>query len=70
MYATPTSSCAAPIALPHGAGKDVKVAVFAKGDKAKEAEEAGADVVGADDLAKRIEEGFDDFDVHGRDAGL
>ena len=51
------------IALPHGAGKDVKVAVFAKGDKAKEAEEAGAEVVGADDLAKRIEEGFDDFDV-------
>jgi large subunit ribosomal protein L1 len=51
------------IALPHGAGKDVKVAVFAKGDKAKEAEQAGATVVGADDLAKRIEEGFDDFDV-------
>jgi large subunit ribosomal protein L1 len=51
------------IALPHGAGKDVKVAVFAKGDKAKEAEQAGAGIVGADDLAKRIEEGFDDFDV-------
>jgi large subunit ribosomal protein L1 len=51
------------VALPHGAGKDVKVAVFAKGDKAKEAEQAGAGVVGADDLAKRIEEGFDDFDV-------
>ena len=51
------------IALPHGLGKDVKVAVFAKGDKAREAEEAGADVVGADDLAKQIEEGFDDFDV-------
>jgi large subunit ribosomal protein L1 len=51
------------IALPHGAGKDVKVAVFAKGDKAKEAEQAGASVVGSDDLAKRIEEGFDDFDV-------
>jgi large subunit ribosomal protein L1 len=51
------------VALPHGAGKDVKVAVFAKGDKAKEAEDAGADVVGADDLAKRIEEGFDEFDV-------
>jgi large subunit ribosomal protein L1 len=51
------------IALPHGAGKDVKVAVFAKADKAKEAEQAGADEVGADDLAKRIEEGFDDFDV-------
>ena len=51
------------IALPHGLGKDVKIAVFAQGDKAREAEEAGADVVGADDLAKRIEEGFTDFDV-------
>jgi large subunit ribosomal protein L1 len=51
------------IALPNGLGKDVKIAVFAKGDKAREAEEAGADVVGADDLAKRIEEGFTDFDV-------
>ena len=57
------------MALPHGAGKDVKIAVFAKGDKAKEAEQAGADVVGADDLAKKIEEGFDDFDVDDRDAG-
>jgi large subunit ribosomal protein L1 len=51
------------IALPHGLGKDVKIAVFAQGEKAREAEEAGADVVGAEDLAKRIEEGFDDFDV-------
>jgi large subunit ribosomal protein L1 len=51
------------IALPNGLGKSVKIAVFAKGDKAREAEEAGADVVGAEDLAKRIEEGFDDFDV-------
>jgi large subunit ribosomal protein L1 len=51
------------IALPHGLGKEVKIAVFAKGDKAKEAEAAGADVVGADDLAKQIEEGFTDFDV-------
>jgi large subunit ribosomal protein L1 len=51
------------IALPHGLGKDVKIAVFAQGDKAREAEEAGADVVGADDLAKKIEDGFDDFDV-------
>jgi large subunit ribosomal protein L1 len=52
------------IALPHGLGKNVKVAVFAKGDKAREAEEAGADYVGADDLAKRIQdEGFTDFDV-------
>jgi large subunit ribosomal protein L1 len=51
------------IALPNGLGKDVKVAVFAQGDKVREAEEAGADVVGGDDLAKRIEEGFDEFDV-------
>jgi large subunit ribosomal protein L1 len=51
------------IALPHGLGKDVKVAVFAQGPKAAEAEQAGADVVGGEDLAKRIEEGFDDFDV-------
>jgi len=51
------------VALPNGLGKSVTVAVFAKGDKAREAEEAGADVVGADDLAKRIEEGFTDFDV-------
>ena len=51
------------VALPNGLGKDVKVAVFAQGDKAREAEEAGADVVGAEDLAARIQEGFDDFDV-------
>jgi large subunit ribosomal protein L1 len=51
------------IALPHGLGKDVTVAVFAQGDKAREAEEAGADVVGADDLAERIQGGFTDFDV-------
>ena len=52
------------IALPHGLGKEVKVAVFARGDKAREAEEAGADVVGAEDLADRVQnEGFTDFDV-------
>ena len=51
------------IALPHGLGKEVTIVVFAQGDKAREAEEAGADVVGAEDLAKRIEEGFTDFDV-------
>jgi large subunit ribosomal protein L1 len=49
--------------LPHGTGKDVRVAVFAEGEKAKEAEEAGADVVGAADLAGRVQEGFTDFDV-------
>ena len=49
--------------LPHGSGKDVRVAVFAEGEKAREAEEAGADVVGAADLATQIEGGFDDFDV-------
>jgi large subunit ribosomal protein L1 len=51
------------IALPNGLGKDVKIAVFAQGEKVREAEAAGADVVGGEDLAKRIEEGFDDFDV-------
>src|SRR3954452_25180990 len=49
--------------LPHGTGKELRVAVFAEGDKAMEAEAAGADVVGSADLAKRIEEGFTDFDV-------
>lgn len=49
--------------LPHGTGKEVRVAVFAEGEKAREAEEAGADIVGSADLAKRIEEGFTDFDV-------
>src|SRR5207244_5088589 len=49
--------------LPHGTGKELRVAVFAEGEKAKEAESAGADIVGAADLAAKIEEGFDDFDV-------
>ncbi|HEX9416585.1 MAG TPA: 50S ribosomal protein L1 [Gaiellaceae bacterium] len=49
--------------LPHGTGRDVRVAVFAEGEKAREAQEAGADIVGSADLATRIEEGFDDFDV-------
>ena len=51
------------IALPNGLGKEVKIAVFAQGDKVREAQEAGADVVGGEDLAKQIQEGFDDFDV-------
>jgi large subunit ribosomal protein L1 len=49
--------------LPHGTGKEVRIAVFAEGDKAREAQDAGADIVGSADLAKRIEEGFTDFDV-------
>ncbi len=51
------------IMLPHGIGKDVRVAVFAEGEKAREAEEAGADLVGSGDLAAKIEGGFLDFDV-------
>jgi len=48
--------------LPHGTGRKVKVVVFAQGEKAKEAEEAGADFVGADDLAEKIKKGWTDFD--------
>jgi large subunit ribosomal protein L1 len=51
------------VALPHGLGRDVTIAVFAKGDKAREAEEAGADIVGAEDLAEKVQGGFTDFDV-------
>jgi large subunit ribosomal protein L1 len=50
------------VVLPHGIGKAVRVAVFAKGDKAKEAEAAGADVVGAEELAAKVQEGWLDFD--------
>jgi large subunit ribosomal protein L1 len=50
------------IVLPHGIGKQVRVAVFAKGEKDKEAREAGADVVGAEDLVEKIQGGFMDFD--------
>ncbi len=49
--------------LPHGTGKEVRIAVFAEGEKAKEAQDAGADVVGSGDLGAQIEGGFDDFDV-------
>ncbi len=51
------------LALPHGLGKDVTVAVFAQGQQARDAEAAGADFVGGDDLAKKVEEGWTDFDV-------
>src|SRR5947209_17423616 len=51
------------ITLPHSAGRDVTVIAFAKGDKARDAEAAGADAVGDEDLAKRIEDGWTDFDV-------
>ena len=49
--------------LPHGTGREARVAVFADGEKAREAQDAGADVVGAADLASRVEEGFTEFDV-------
>ena len=51
------------VVLPHGTGRSVRVLVFAKGDKAKEAEAAGADFVGADDIVTRIQGGWTDFDV-------
>ncbi len=51
------------ISLPNGTGKDVRVAVFAEGEKAREAEAAGADVVGSDDLVQDIQKGFLDFDA-------
>ena len=50
------------VVLPHGMGKAVRLAVFAKGDKAKEAEAAGADIVGAEDLAAKVAEGWLEFD--------
>ncbi len=51
------------ISLPNGTGKSVRVAVFAEGDKAREAEEAGADIVGSDDLVKDVQGGMIDFDA-------
>jgi large subunit ribosomal protein L1 len=51
------------VALPHGLGKEVKIAVFAQAEKAREAQEGGADIVGAEDLAEKIQQGFDEFDV-------
>lgn len=49
--------------LPHGTGKTPKVIVFTKGDKIKQAEEAGADLAGADDLIQKVKDGFSDFDI-------
>ena len=49
------------VALPHGTGKSIRVAVFAQGEKADEAKEAGADIVGAEDLAEKVKGGFLDF---------
>jgi len=51
------------LALPHGLGRDVTIAVFAQGQQARDAESAGADFVGGDDLAERVEEGWTGFDV-------
>ena len=51
------------VVLPHGTGKTKRVLVFAKGEKAKEAEAAGADFVGADDMVQKIQGGWTDFDV-------
>jgi len=51
------------VILPHGTGKIPKVLVFAKGEKVKEAEKAGAEIVGGEDLAEKIKDGFLDFDV-------
>jgi len=51
------------VVLPHGTGKTPKVIVFAKGDRAKDAEAAGADAVGAEDLVARVKEGWSDFEI-------
>ncbi len=58
-----TNNFGGAVVLPNGTGKDQTVVVFAKGDKAKEAEEAGADFVGETDLVEKIQDGWLDFDV-------
>src|SRR5690606_40215890 len=63
FHVTGVQTCALPIFLPAGTGKTVRVAVFAQGDKAKEALAAGADIVGFEDLAEQIKAGNIDFDV-------
>lgn len=49
--------------LPHGLGKEVRIAVFTEGEPAREAQEAGADIVGGDDLIQQVQDGFTDFDT-------
>jgi len=58
-----TQSVRGTVALPHGTGKKIRVCVFCKGEKAKEAQEAGADFIGAEDLVEKVKGGWCDFDV-------
>ena len=63
IRATPTNRCAALFCLPSGTGKEVRILVFAEGDAARIAEEAGADFVGSDELVNKIQGGWTDFDM-------
>jgi len=58
-----TQSVRGTVALPHGTGKKIRVCAFCKGEKAKEAQEAGADFIGAEDLVEKVKGGWCDFDV-------